>query len=260
MTLDEAQKQIQSCAKQMDDRYGRVVFDEWAVVSLIHQQARILAYIGPRNDAFLKNFADDLGTLRAELLKPKYSVGDFEFARHGTGTGFEAFMVLGKGIYLIKIKEKKPAAVPPLAQIRNQVSQSAAVDKARDLAKKKADEALAQLAKGGAALKLQETGSFGYVATGVVPRIGTSTELMEAAFALTAANQTAKTSFKIGDRWYAVKLKQRTEANSADFPKSKEQLKQALLPKKQQEALLDKLYSQIGQQKVEIDWLKKKLL
>jgi len=30
--------------------------------------------------------------------------------------------------------------------------------------------------------------------------------------------------------------------------------------KTQQEALLDKLYSQIGQQKVEIDWLKKKLL
>jgi len=30
--------------------------------------------------------------------------------------------------------------------------------------------------------------------------------------------------------------------------------------KKQQEDLMDKLYSQIGQQKVEIDWLKKKLL
>ena len=30
--------------------------------------------------------------------------------------------------------------------------------------------------------------------------------------------------------------------------------------KKQQEAILDKLYAQIGQQKVEIDWLKKKLL
>ena len=29
--------------------------------------------------------------------------------------------------------------------------------------------------------------------------------------------------------------------------------------KKQQDALLEKLYSQIGQQKVEIDWLKKKL-
>jgi transposase len=30
--------------------------------------------------------------------------------------------------------------------------------------------------------------------------------------------------------------------------------------KKSQEATLDRLYSQIGQQKVEIDWLKKKLL
>jgi len=30
--------------------------------------------------------------------------------------------------------------------------------------------------------------------------------------------------------------------------------------KTQQEALLEKLYAQIGQQKVEIDWLKKKLL
>lgn len=30
--------------------------------------------------------------------------------------------------------------------------------------------------------------------------------------------------------------------------------------KKQQEELLEKLYSQIGQQKIEIDWLKKKLL
>lgn len=29
--------------------------------------------------------------------------------------------------------------------------------------------------------------------------------------------------------------------------------------KKQQQVLLEKLYSQIGQQKVEIDWLKKKL-
>lgn len=31
------------------------------------------------------------------------------------------------------------------------------------------------------------------------------------------------------------------------------------LDKKQQEAILERLYSQIGQQKVEIDWLKKKL-
>ena len=85
----------------MDARYGKTVFDEWAVISLAQNKARILNYIGPRNDDFLKNFAKDLGALRAGLLDTKYGCGDFEFSRHGVGTGFEAFMVLGEGIYLI---------------------------------------------------------------------------------------------------------------------------------------------------------------
>src|SRR6185369_5810776 len=101
MTLEEATKQIQACAQKMNELYGKVVFDEWVVISLAHHKARILFYVGPRNDAFLKNFAVDLGTLRAALLDVRFNVGDFEFARHGVGTGFEAFVVLGEGIYLI---------------------------------------------------------------------------------------------------------------------------------------------------------------
>jgi hypothetical protein len=101
MTIDEAIKQIKTCASQMNDRYGSTVFDEWAVLSLPKDKARVLAYIGPRNDAFLGNFAKDLGPLRTELHDSKYSTGDFEFARHGVGTGFEAFMVMGDGLYLI---------------------------------------------------------------------------------------------------------------------------------------------------------------
>ena len=101
MTLEEAIIQIKACAQQMDARYGRTVFDEWAVISLLENKARVLAYIGPRNDDFLKNFAKDLGALRAELLTENYGAGDFEFARHGIGTGFESFMVLGRALYLI---------------------------------------------------------------------------------------------------------------------------------------------------------------
>lgn len=101
MTLDEATKQIRSCGQKMNDLYGKVVFDEWVVISLAQHKARILFYVGPRNDDFLKNFATDLGSLRAELHNSRYSVGDFEFSRHGVGTGFEAFVVLGDGIYLI---------------------------------------------------------------------------------------------------------------------------------------------------------------
>jgi len=101
MTLDETKTFIRACASQMDLRYGKTVFDEWAVVSLAENKARVLSYAGPRNDDFLKNFVHDLGGLRAELLGAKYGVGDFAFARHGVGTGFEVFMVLGQGIYLI---------------------------------------------------------------------------------------------------------------------------------------------------------------
>lgn len=85
----------------MNSRYGGEVFDEWVVVSLERNRARILFYTGPRNDDFLKHFVNDLGALRTALLDASYGIGDFEFARHGEGTGFEAFLVLGPGLYLI---------------------------------------------------------------------------------------------------------------------------------------------------------------
>jgi hypothetical protein len=101
MTLEEISAQIMACAEQMNSRYGYVVFDEWAVISLAENKARVLFYTGPRNDDFLKNFVRDLGSLRSGLKGGEYGPGDFEFSRHGTGTGFESFMVLGQGLYLI---------------------------------------------------------------------------------------------------------------------------------------------------------------
>ena len=101
MTLDETFAEIKDCAGKMDSRYGKTVFDEWAIVSLVQNKARVLAYIGPRNDEFLHNFVKDLGALRAGFHNGDYGVGDFEFARHGVGTGYEVFMVLGTGLYLI---------------------------------------------------------------------------------------------------------------------------------------------------------------
>ena len=101
MTLEETVGLVKKCATEMDARYGKTVFDEWAILSLAENKARVLAYIGPRNDDFLKNFAKDLGALRAGLLTESYGPGDFEFARHGIGTDFESFMVLGRALYLI---------------------------------------------------------------------------------------------------------------------------------------------------------------
>jgi len=101
MTLDQAKELIKLCAEQMHAQYDKVVFDEWAVISLGEYKGRVHAYMGPRKEGFKKNFLTDAGSLRAGLLAAEHPAGDFEFARHGVGTGFEAFMVLGKGLYLI---------------------------------------------------------------------------------------------------------------------------------------------------------------
>src|ERR1041384_6035697 len=101
MTLDEAVKLIKGCASQMNDLYEDVVFDEWTIILLAEWKGKILNYIGARRDDFQKNFLSDLETLQSELQSFKYGCGDFEFSRYGGGTRFDAFMLLGDGIYLI---------------------------------------------------------------------------------------------------------------------------------------------------------------
>ena len=101
MTLEQANQLIRTCADQMNTRYGRVVFDEWAIISLEDNKVRLLAYDGPRKDGFQSNFPSDVKALREGLLSGQNQAGDFEFTRHSVGTGFESFMVLGNDLFLI---------------------------------------------------------------------------------------------------------------------------------------------------------------
>jgi peptidyl-prolyl cis-trans isomerase D len=141
-----------------------------------------------------------------------------------------------KGIYIIKARERKASVVPPLAGIRAAVEQKVKAAKAEELARKKAADAIRQFAAKGA-LKTRTTGIFGFSDKGNVPEIGNAPDLMEAAFKLTAAAPVTNEPLKVGNRWYAVRLKQRIDAPKAEFDKTKQQIKVKLLPKKQEEAL-----------------------
>jgi len=101
MNFDQAKTQIRQCAAQMNARYQEVVFDEWAVVSILKGKLRVLEYAGGRPLDFKKSFLSDVGQLRAGLLAGAHEPGYFEFAHTGVGTGFESFMALGDGMYLI---------------------------------------------------------------------------------------------------------------------------------------------------------------
>ena len=158
-----------------------------------------------------------------------------------------------KGIYIFKIKERQPAVVPPLVKIRGRVEALASEERAREIAQKKAEEALAKLVKGISMPNMQRTDQFSYSAGGEVPGIGSSPELMEAAFGLSKTSPLARTIFKIGDCWFAIRLLDRIELNKEEFPKQKERIKQELLPGKQQEALKAWLKELKGKTKVEIN-------
>jgi peptidyl-prolyl cis-trans isomerase D len=158
-----------------------------------------------------------------------------------------------RGIYLLKIKERQPAAVPPLARIKSRVEPLAIEEMAQQLAQKKAMDALALLTSGKSSLKMQETGLFGYSAKGDIPKIGAAPDIMGAAFNLTVSAPVAKSPFRVNDRWYLIKLKNRAEMNREEFPKQKEQVKQTLLPQKQQDALNAWMKELKGKTKIEIN-------
>jgi hypothetical protein len=101
MNLEQAVKSIKLGAERMNGMYGRVVFNEWVILSFADGGAQVVAYQGPRKEHFHSNFATDVEELRPRLLSHRCGPGDFEFARYGNGTGFEAFMVIGQRLYLI---------------------------------------------------------------------------------------------------------------------------------------------------------------
>ena len=140
------------------------------------------------------------------------------------------------GIYIVKVAQRIPSAVPPLADIRALVGQKTKALLSAELAKKKAAEA-ASLFAAGKPLAYRTTDVFGYSEEGNIPSIGASNELMEAAFKLTTAAPTSKEPYKVGNRWYAVRLKTRIEAPHAEFEKTKADLKQRIFPAKQEEFL-----------------------
>ena len=101
MKLEEAVTLIKNYSERMNELFGSVVFDEWAVVSFANKTGRILSYSGPRKDGFQKDFARDVEELRSDLLTKTHEAGDFEFAWHGTGQRLDAFTVVGPQIYVI---------------------------------------------------------------------------------------------------------------------------------------------------------------
>lgn len=156
-----------------------------------------------------------------------------------------------KGIYVFKVKEKKPAELPPLSQVRGVVEQQLRLVKAAELAKDKAIAAQKRLVGTDyTGLKLQTTPLFAYSAKGEIPSIGISVPLAEAVSVLTAVSPAPSEPVQIAGRWYAVRLKTHDVASEQEFPARKDEIKRQILPKKQQQALDEWLKGLRGKAKI----------
>ena len=100
MNLTAARQLITRCADRMNALGGGVVFDEWAIVSLVEGGARLAGYHGPRVEQFRARFVADIRPLRAELEGRHLEVGDFAFAVAAEGTAYDACVRIGPRAYL----------------------------------------------------------------------------------------------------------------------------------------------------------------
>lgn len=80
---------------------GETVFDEWALVSSAPEGIRLVKYAGDRPDDFAGSFTEDFAPLKSEFATQQPQIGDFAFSHEGAGTGFDAFVCAGSGLFLL---------------------------------------------------------------------------------------------------------------------------------------------------------------
>ena len=101
MDIEIAQRHIQATLARMRACYLKPVFDEWAILALSASTGVLVAYHGPRPDAFRRSLAADAEPLRTATAGKQLAEGDLEFVSDGDQTRYDAFMKIGPTSYLV---------------------------------------------------------------------------------------------------------------------------------------------------------------
>jgi peptidyl-prolyl cis-trans isomerase D len=146
--------------------------------------------------------------------------------------------------YLLRVKQKKAAAVPPLEEVKAKIEKDLTDTKAQDLLTQKAIALLAQLKKEKDiarvaqqnGLKVDETGLFVRSAE-PIPKIGDLPELRPGGIQVFAQRPIADKVYKQKDADYIIALKSSEPADMAGFEKEKDALKKQVLAEAQQRVM-----------------------
>jgi len=147
--------------------------------------------------------------------------------------------------YLLRVKERKEPAVPPLDSVRERIEKSLRESKAYELTLQKANALLEQtkkeknIGKVAAAngLKVEETGLFLRSAP-QLPKIGDLAELRSSKLAVSSLQPIADKLYTQKDSAFILALKESQPADMAQFDKEKDNLKKQALTESRQRALV----------------------
>lgn len=162
---------------------------------------------------------------------------------------------LGDSVLLYAVRARRDSRLPELGEVRAEVEQAYRQEKAKELARREGERLLAGVRAGQPLpalvrppLTVETTGEFTRAGGAFVPRIGSSEALSQAAFALTAAAPAAKEVFEVDGNFIATVLKSRQSASPTSLdPAKHEEIRKAVLARKQQEAA-DKRLKELREQ------------
>jgi len=101
MNTTAATDRIASALINMETVLGESAFNEWALVAKAPQGWKLMEYNGTRKENFLEEFNGDMAALKNTLDPSNTYIGDSAFSHEGHGSGFDAHMCVGDGLFLL---------------------------------------------------------------------------------------------------------------------------------------------------------------
>ncbi len=151
---------------------------------------------------------------------------------------------MSKGFYVFQIKEKRPAGISPLEEVKQVIKQKLIKSKAETLAYDKAENIFAQIKEGKSLKKAAEENNATYAEpaelsrNSFIPQIGNPPEFIGTAFSLTQPNQVSSPA-KTNLGTFILQLMSRTTVNDSLFAAVKDSLTYVLIQKKQGQVYQD---------------------
>jgi len=155
-----------------------------------------------------------------------------------------------RGVILFSLKSRQESRLPELAEVRAEAEQAFRREQGKVLAKEAAEKLLAAVKAGGKlealarrqGAKVERTGLFSRSYGAFVPRLGNAEDLSKTAFTLNADAPAAPEVYTVDGTFVVAVLAERQEADPAGLDAAKkEELRQSLLTRKQDEALTNKV-------------------